>query len=99
MFTQHISYIFFVYSSIDGHLDCFYVLAVANNATVNIDVHTPLLVFLFFGFIRATPGAYGCCQAMGQIRATAAGLCHSHSNATYTATYAAAHSNARSLTH
>ena len=35
--------------------------------------------FLFFLF-RAAPTAYGSSQARGQIRATAAGLHHSHSN-------------------
>ena len=32
-------------------------------------------------FFRATPVAYGSSQAMGGIRAAAAGLHHSHSNA------------------
>ena len=32
-------------------------------------------------FYRATPSAYGSSQARGQIRATAAGLHHGHSNA------------------
>ena len=32
-------------------------------------------------FFRATPVAYGGSQAWGPIGATAAGLCHSHSNA------------------
>ena len=35
---------------------------------------------LFFVFFRAAPAAYGSSQARGIIRATAAGLCHSHSN-------------------
>ena len=34
----------------------------------------------FFGSFRATPVAYGISQARGQIRATAAGLHHIHSN-------------------
>ena len=36
--------------------------------------------FLSFFFFRYTPTAYGSSQAKGQIRATAAGLHHSHSN-------------------
>ena len=41
--------------------------------------------FFFFGLFRTTPMAYGCSQARGRIRATAAS--HSHSQS---------HSNARS---
>ena len=36
--------------------------------------------FLGGGLLRAAPVAYGSSQARGQIGATAAGLCHSHSN-------------------
>ena len=59
--------------------------------------------FFFFSLFRAVPLAYADLQTRGQIRATAAGLHHSHSNtaseqhlnpALYTA-----HGNARSLTH
>ena len=32
-------HIFFIYSSVDGHLDCFHVLAVVNSAALNIGVH------------------------------------------------------------
>ena len=43
---------------------------------------TPLLeLFLFFlSFLGPLPVAYGGSQARGPIGATAAGLCHSHSN-------------------
>ena len=37
--------------------------------------------FFFFNLFRATPIAYGSSQARGQIRAVAASLHHSHSNA------------------
>ena len=30
---------FFIYSSVDGHLGCFHVLAIVNSAAMNIEVH------------------------------------------------------------
>ena len=41
---------------------------------------TSFLSFFFFNF-RAAPAAFGGSQVRGRIRATAAGLCHNHSNA------------------
>ena len=43
--------IFFIHSSVDGHLGCFLILAIVNNAAINIVVHIPLLIstFVFFG--------------------------------------------------
>ena len=40
-------HIFFIHSSVDGHLDCFHVLDVVNSAAVNIEVHAsfPSMVF------------------------------------------------------
>ena len=40
-----------------------------------------LSIFFFFGLFRAVPVAYGGSQARSRIRAVAAGLHHSHSNA------------------
>ena len=34
----HVSHIFFIHAPIDGHLDCFQVLVIVNNATVDIEV-------------------------------------------------------------
>ena len=45
-----------------------------------IRIESPSLFFSFFLF-RAAPSVYGSSQARGQIRAAAAGLHHSHSNA------------------
>ena len=55
-------YIFFNHSSIDGHLSCFSILAIVNNAALNIGVHISFLisVFVFFGKVSGsqTPGSY-----------------------------------------
>ena len=36
---------FFLHSSVDGHLGCFHVLAVANSAAVNNGIHVSFSVF------------------------------------------------------
>ena len=41
-------HIFFIHSSVDGHLSCFQVLAIVNSAAVNIVVRD----FLNYGFLR-----------------------------------------------
>ena len=39
------NHIFFIHSSVDGHLGCFHVLAIVNSAVVNIGLHVRLLLF------------------------------------------------------
>ena len=61
-----------------------------------------LLIFFFSFFFRAAPEAYGSFQARGQIRATAASLGHSHSNAwskPHVKSTPQLHSNTGLLTH
>ena len=45
-------HIFFIHSSVEGHVGCFHVLAVVNSAAVNIGVHVSFRIraFVFFGY-------------------------------------------------
>ena len=45
---------FFIHSSVDGHLGCFYVLAPVNSAAVNNGIH----VFFFFFFPLLVSSGY-----------------------------------------
>ena len=57
-------HIFFTRSSVDGHLGCFHILAIVNNAARNIGVHILFQpsVFVFFGYRPRSgiAGSYGC---------------------------------------
>ena len=53
----------FIQSSVNGHLGCYYNLAIVNNAAMNISVHMSFQIsfFLFFGYISMSEiaGSYG----------------------------------------
>ena len=54
-------HIFFIHSSVDGHLGCFHVLTIVNSAAVNIGVHVLFPIMVFSGCMprSGTAGSYG----------------------------------------
>ena len=48
------SYIFFIYSSVSGHLSCFYVLAIVSRAAMNIGVHDSFWIMVFSGYMPSS---------------------------------------------
>ena len=54
-------HIFFIHSSVDGHLGCFHVLAIVNSAAMNIGVHVSFRIMVFSGYMPRSgiAGSYG----------------------------------------
>ena len=54
-------HIFFIYSSVSGHLGCFHVLATVNSAAVNIGMHVSFRVIVLFSYMPRSgiAGSYG----------------------------------------
>ena len=54
-------HIFFIHSSVDGHLGHVHVLAIVNSAAVNIGVHVSLRTMFFSGYMPRSgiAGSYG----------------------------------------
>ena len=53
----------FIHSSVNGHLGCFHIFSIVNNAAMNIGVHVSfrISVFVLFRYIPRTgnAGSYG----------------------------------------
>ena len=45
---------FFSYSSLEGHLGCFHILAVVNSAAVNTGVHMAFSIMIFAGYMPSS---------------------------------------------
>ena len=54
-------HIFFIPSSVNGHLGCFYVLAFVNSAAVNVGVHVSFWIRVLSGYMPSSgiAGSYG----------------------------------------
>ena len=51
IYTHHI---FFIHSSVHGHLCCFHVLALVNSAAVNMGVHVSFWIMVFSGYVPSS---------------------------------------------
>ena len=47
----YIYHILFIYSSVNGHLGCFDVLAIVNSAAVNTEVYVSFQIIVFSGYM------------------------------------------------
>ena len=58
----YVCYVSFIHSSIDGHLGCFPILAIVNNAAMNTGVHVSfqISVFVFFWYMPRNKIAGSC---------------------------------------
>ena len=52
---------FFIYSSVDGHLGCFHVLAIENSTAVNNGIHVSVSILVSSGYMprSGTARSYG----------------------------------------
>ena len=58
---MYINHNFFIHSSVDGHLDCFHVLAIVNSAAVNNGIHVSSSTLVSSGYMPRSgiAGSYG----------------------------------------
>ena len=60
-FIVYMCHIFFIHSSVNGHLCCFHVLTIVNSAAVNIVIHVSFWIMVFSGYMPSSgiAGLYG----------------------------------------
>ena len=47
-------HIFFIHSSVDGHLGCFHNLPIVNSASMNVGVHVSFWIMVFSGYMPSS---------------------------------------------
>ena len=59
-------YIFFIHSSVDGHLGYFYVLVMVNSAAMHNGVHVSFQIMISSGYMLRSwiVGSYGTCSVV-----------------------------------
>ena len=50
-YNIYIDYMFFIHSSVDGHVCCLHVLAIVNNAAMHIRVHVSFWIRVLSGYM------------------------------------------------